>query len=268
MECPQCGKGNAEDAQFCAHCGAPLEGGPQAAPAPEKTSGLATASLILGLVGIPTCVTTVPGLILGIVALSKIRRSRGKLGGQGLAIAGIVLSGAFLLLYVLAGLLALMLMPALSRARAAARQAVCKVQLEQLGHALTLFELENGALPPAEGWCDALVPTYVVSEKVFQCPELPDQRCAYGFNANLSGVSISQLTTDLSRTVLVFEASGGWNASGGPELMLREPRHLNGILVLFGDYHVEPISPEQLDQLLWEPPREGPAGRPLPAWRW
>jgi len=59
-----------------------------------KTSGLAIASFILGILSI-TCIffLFVPSLILGIVALKKISRSAGELHGRGFAIAGIVLSG-------------------------------------------------------------------------------------------------------------------------------------------------------------------------------
>src|ERR1035437_4067181 len=56
------------------------------APAETKTSGMAIASLVLGILGI--CgITALVGLILGIVALVKINRSGGRLSGQGLAIA-------------------------------------------------------------------------------------------------------------------------------------------------------------------------------------
>jgi len=59
----------------------------------SRTSGLAIASLILAAVGpflflIPSLV----GLVLGIVALVRIRRSEGQLTGGGLAIAGVCVS--------------------------------------------------------------------------------------------------------------------------------------------------------------------------------
>jgi len=63
---------------------------PQASP---KTSGLAIASLICGIAGLLTCgVGAAVGLVLGIVALVKISHSQGRMGGQGLAIAGVVVS--------------------------------------------------------------------------------------------------------------------------------------------------------------------------------
>src|SRR5207302_2630522 len=64
-----------------------------------KTSGLAIASLVLGALGWLTFgITALPGLVLGIVALVVIHRSRSGLRGTGLAIAGTVVSGVFLLI--------------------------------------------------------------------------------------------------------------------------------------------------------------------------
>src|SRR4051812_39959159 len=58
---------------------------------PPATSGKAVASLILGVLSfcLPV-VLGIPALILGILGLRDINRSRGRLRGQGLAIAGII----------------------------------------------------------------------------------------------------------------------------------------------------------------------------------
>ncbi len=56
------------------------------------TNGLAIAALILGLVGWVACgVGSVVAVILGFIAQSQIRESRGRQGGEGLAKAGIIL---------------------------------------------------------------------------------------------------------------------------------------------------------------------------------
>jgi Domain of unknown function (DUF4190) len=58
-----------------------------------KTSAAAIWSLILGLLSaFCCCISGVPGLILGIVALVNIGKSQGRLKGNGLALAGILLS--------------------------------------------------------------------------------------------------------------------------------------------------------------------------------
>ena len=59
----------------------------------SKTSGKAIASLVLGLLSIiGACFFGIPGLILGIMGLSDVSRSGGRVGGKGMAIFGIVLS--------------------------------------------------------------------------------------------------------------------------------------------------------------------------------
>ncbi len=67
-----------------------------------KTSGAAIASIICGgLSLLCSCLTALPGLITGIVALSSIGKSNGRLKGKGLAITGIILSLAFPVIQVL-----------------------------------------------------------------------------------------------------------------------------------------------------------------------
>lgn len=55
-------------------------------PQAQKTSGVAIASLVTSLLGIGLA-----GVICGHVALSKIKKAAGTLGGKGLAIAGLVI---------------------------------------------------------------------------------------------------------------------------------------------------------------------------------
>ncbi len=59
---------------------------------PPATNGLAIASFVLGLVGwVPCGVGSVVAIVLGFVARTQIRSSHGRQGGDGLALAGIIL---------------------------------------------------------------------------------------------------------------------------------------------------------------------------------
>jgi len=59
---------------------------------PPSTNGLAIASLVLGVVGwIPCGAGSIVAIVLGFVARSQIRASQGRQGGDGLALAGIIL---------------------------------------------------------------------------------------------------------------------------------------------------------------------------------
>lgn len=71
-----------------------------------KTSRLAAYSLVLGITAFFTLfLTAVPGLILGIVALGKIKKNPETLKGRKLAVAGIIVSSiscAILLTFIIA----------------------------------------------------------------------------------------------------------------------------------------------------------------------
>lgn len=102
MICPACGSQNAPAATFCSSCGTaltsagPMPGpggympGPggyyQAPPMPPRTSGMAIAGFVLSFF------CSILGLIFSIIAHNEIKRSNGNLTGEGLAVAGIIIS--------------------------------------------------------------------------------------------------------------------------------------------------------------------------------
>ncbi|CAI9419854.1 DUF4190 domain-containing protein [Nocardioides sp. T2.26MG-1] len=63
---------------------------------PPKTAGKAIASMVTGLVGLLTIccgffvITSIVGLVLGILARKEIRASNGQLKGEGMALTGII----------------------------------------------------------------------------------------------------------------------------------------------------------------------------------
>ncbi|MCI0338444.1 MAG: DUF4190 domain-containing protein [Acidobacteria bacterium] len=71
-------------------------------PAEKPRKGLAIASLVLGVLSIPTLgllgAGAIIGIVLGVIALSKISKNPASYGGEGMAIAGIVTSAASLAL--------------------------------------------------------------------------------------------------------------------------------------------------------------------------
>jgi membrane protein YqaA with SNARE-associated domain len=98
MVCPNCGTENAEVSTICQSCGASLtlsahQPPAQAAVRPAPTSGLATASLIFGILGLTLLPTlgSIVAVILGYMAKSEINSKAGQLGGNDLATAGLVL---------------------------------------------------------------------------------------------------------------------------------------------------------------------------------
>jgi hypothetical protein len=217
------------------------------AAAETKTSGLAIASLVLGILGM--CgITALVGLILGIVSLVKINKSGGRLSGQGLAIAGICVSG-FMLLFSIP-FMAGMTLPALARAKQQAQTINCMNNMKQLGLAVKTYAVDhNGQLPPAATWCDA-IQSRVGSPKVFQCPSEPERRCSYAFNAKLDGKKDSEINP---QTVLLFESDAGWNGTGDADNLKPHSHSGRIVIVALADGAVMQIPRSKLGTLRWEP---------------
>jgi len=218
-----------------------------------KTSGLAIASLILGIFGFFTCgLTGIVGLILGIIGLIIISKSAGQLKGTGLAVAGIVVSIVSLITLFIA-LLMVILMPPLARARHQARSAVTMNHAKQLCLAMIMYCDDNdGRFPPADNWPDVLAPYLGHEQKILCSPFNPEAGRAWAMNAHLSGRQRSDIDQP-HRMVLVFEARFGSPPSGGRELLPEEPRGHRGYVIGLLDSHVEIVPPERLDELVWEP---------------
>jgi len=133
MFCPTCGAPNEDDAIFCGNCGVPLdleetavEAGFEApeekareesaeeavvledlliepSPAPPlsppprlravQTSGMAVASLVMGILGwtVLPLLGSILAIVFGYSARNEIRQRPGELEGEGMAVAGLVL---------------------------------------------------------------------------------------------------------------------------------------------------------------------------------
>jgi DNA-directed RNA polymerase subunit RPC12/RpoP len=145
------------------------------------TSTKALVSLVLGLASILLfCVTGLPALIVGFMALGDIGNSRGKLKGAGLAYTGITLGIIGMVLTVIVGPLAL-LFPAVMKVREAAERAQAMNNLKEMALAMHSYNDNNGCLPqaytlipspdggppqPGMGWRVALLP-YVEEERLY-----------------------------------------------------------------------------------------------------
>jgi prepilin-type processing-associated H-X9-DG protein len=209
-------------------------------PAVAKVSGLAIASLVLGILGLVTFgLTGIVGIVLGIIALVKVGHSQGRLKGSGLAIAGICVSGFMLLILPV---MAAMLLPALAKAKQRAQAINCMNNVKQLNLALIMYASDHGdRLPPADQWCDLIRPYTGGSTAMFHCPAQPPGRCSYALNASLAGDQLpGQVRTTL---VLLYGSAEGWNQSGNPADALPH-EHGKAFTVGFADGHVEIMRPQ------------------------
>ena len=116
------------------------------APAAEvSTSGKAIASLICG-VFVFFLPASIAAIILGHISLSDIRKSAGRLGGRGVAIAGLVLGYAGLAIIPFILIIAAIAIPNLLRAKQAANQASAVGSLRTINIAAVQYAsgYENG----------------------------------------------------------------------------------------------------------------------------
>jgi type IV pilus assembly protein PilA len=127
--CAACGNSIAAGDRFCRVCGkvvdAPVTGTPivpsQVPAVPAETSGKAVASLVCGLLFFLP-LAFVAAIVFGHIALSEIKKSAGRLKGEGLAIAGLVLGYMWVVSIPIVLIIAAIAIPNLLRARMAANE--------------------------------------------------------------------------------------------------------------------------------------------------
>lgn len=124
--CMRCGNTIGDQDKFCRSCGAPA-GVTPAAPVPAtfagpaKTSPKAILSLIFGICTLLFPLSVV-AIILGHLSLSEIKKSAGRLTGEGLATAGLVLGYIGVAGIPIMLIVAAIAIPNLLRARMAANE--------------------------------------------------------------------------------------------------------------------------------------------------
>jgi len=153
VNCPQCGNPVGDAERFCAVCGkqllaVPVVPGLSGSPgALQATSGKAIASLVLGLF-FAFFPASILAIIFGHLSLSDIKKSGGRLTGQGLAIAGLVLGYMGIVMIPVILIVAAIAIPNLLRARISANEATAAGNVRLL----TTAEITYSLAHPEEGF--------------------------------------------------------------------------------------------------------------------
>src|SRR5436190_13856587 len=99
----------------------------------KQRSGLALASMILGICGIVLCfgpLAGIPGVICGHMAQSRIKRSGGTMSGAGQATAGLVLGYLSIAWIFVIAMMAAIAIPNFVKARTQAQFNACQSNLQ------------------------------------------------------------------------------------------------------------------------------------------
>jgi len=144
-----------------------------------------------------------------------------------------------------------LLLPALAKAKARAQSINSVNQLKQLGLAARMYANDHkDKFPNAQTWCEDLK-QYVGNPQVYKAPNDPGPgQSSYAYNQRVSGLDEGKINP---QTVLFFEADGGWNQTGGAELMLARPRSGGAYVIGLADGSVQQVSPARIGSLRWEP---------------
>jgi predicted Zn finger-like uncharacterized protein/prepilin-type processing-associated H-X9-DG protein len=196
----------------------------------QRSNGIAIASVVCGAMGfVIPLIGGLLGIIFGIIGLRKTRDP--SVGGKGLAITGLSLGAASLLL---SGCMMSILLPSLNRARETANRVKCASNMRIIGQALLLYANQNhGAYPPK---LEDLITAQLIDGQPFVCPSTNDtvapgignaQATNLSAGGHLSYVYIGQKLSPSSPAdqVLVCELPSNHNNDGGN--------------FLFADGHVE-----------------------------
>lgn len=135
---------------------------------PPKTSVAAIWSLVFGISSFCTwLIGSIPALILGGIALSKISGSQGQLQGKGLAITGMVTGGIGMIAgLVTMGMMSAIMLPAFVSVSDKARVVKQENDLRALVVACHAYAVDNGGKFPDA--LQQLYPDYINDESMFK----------------------------------------------------------------------------------------------------
>lgn len=169
MKCPNCQNEIQEGSKFCPQCGRAVISIEQVKR--RKESGLAVASMILGIVGILTfcmligMVFGVIALILGIISLIKINKQKEELSGKGFAITGIITGGMVTLLIPIVGILAAIAIPNFKSAMSHSNVSTIQQEMRTIATALEAYyiDYDQYPLPQYDNEDNAVLPSTITT---------------------------------------------------------------------------------------------------------
>lgn len=185
-------------------------------PVAASTSGMAIASFVLGISTLLVCfLSGIPAVILGHLARSEIRRSQGRIDGDGMAVAGLILGYLSLVVPLILGIIfAVMLGVMGMNTQKFVEIATAKISVQQLENsarqvsiALAMYASDHGGKYPET--LEELVPDYLADRALLESPLSPGEDVGYlyfGGRSNEPGhqvLMISKSADERGRRIVV-----------------------------------------------------------------
>lgn len=187
-------------------------------------------------------------IVLGIIGIYKIKKSKCELGGVVPALCGIIM-GTATVTWIASGGVERMK----SRMRCHPPEMVCGTNISGLGKAMLIYANDHGKYPVPDKWCDLLMEHADATEKTFLCygavQNGDEGPCHYAMNPHCGPNSAPEM-------VLLFEAKGSWNKFGGVESLTFVNHKGYGCNILFNDLYTEFVGLEEVVELKWTDERE------------
>ena len=132
-----------------------------------------------------------------------------------------------------------------------ARQELCYANMASMVSCLHVYMNDyDGRFPTSYKWCDLLKEEALTPASNFKCPGADQGPCTYALNKN--AVSVYTYYTAPADMVLMFEATPGWNQSGGRDLLTTEYHNDRGCHIMFANLTVAFVKKEDIESLRWE----------------
>lgn len=193
-------------------------------PANPPRKGLAIASLVVGIVSIPTLgllfVGGITGIVFGVVALNKVKTQPQQYSGRGLAIAGIITSSVSLLLMIPA-IIAAIAIPNLLKSQQATNETTALTEVTIICKAQVLYSVTKGQgkftdlrTLGALGLIDSELASGQKHNYLFNSEQIVAQGSPSMFDVTAKPITIGTFGAGnrsfySNETMVVYEAEGG-----------------------------------------------------------